>query len=195
MKDPRPEGGAMRTPQLYRSLNGTGQWELVDAQIAPDEPRMCMHHMEFWHGRMFVSDARNHLDPPLRPRIHVAKCVPSGTLSSDAHDFEFGISSGTISWDAIKPPGTVVKFQIRSAKNIAQLQYKTFMGPDGRTQSFYTESGTKLWSGHKNDTVFQYCVTLRSADNGRLMPVLSEARITVDYISPDLPNNLLQESN
>ncbi|MEM2899185.1 MAG: kelch repeat-containing protein [Thermoplasmata archaeon] len=103
----------------------------------------------------------------------------SGTFISSPHDCEGAADFDTIYWEETEPTSTSVKIQIRSAKTESGLEYKSFVGPDGTTTSYYSTpqvGGESIWSGHDGDSWFQYKVYLDTTDNTKT-PVFHEISI------------------
>lgn len=171
-----PVEGRLRESQLWRSLHGSGPWELVDPELAPPEDFMRMRMIRSWHGRIFVSDGRTP-NVRLHPRLHAARCEGAGTLDSAVHDFGLAVSSGTIAWSGIRPPGTTLRFQVRSGATAAELAGRPFAGPDGSPLSHYL-APSALGPAHAGRRCFQYRAFLDGADGGRLTPILQEVTIS-----------------
>ncbi len=104
----------------------------------------------------------------------------SGTLESSVYDTgAIGTYYGIISWDASAPINTDVKFQIRTGISISDLSSKSFVGPDGMTDTYYTTSGTDIWSGHNEDQYIQYKAVLTTTDP-LISPTLYEVAIELE---------------
>ena len=98
----------------------------------------------------------------------------SGTLESSSHDCRRPARFGTISWDNQSPGYTEVKFQIATNNN--NLTWY-FLGPDGSPETYYTSSGTEIWSGHDGHRYIKYKAYLQTCDPYQT-PELKEVRIT-----------------
>ena len=72
--------------------------------------------------------------------------------------FDTGTKSyfNTIDWNSNTPPGTSIKFQLRTAEIEAGLSVKKFVGPGGLKSSYYTSYFSPIWSGHRGDRWVQY---------------------------------------
>jgi hypothetical protein len=79
-----------------------------------------------------------------------------------------------LSWKALTPHGTSVKFQIRSAETSEKLPHAGWRGPRG-SDSYYQESGSKLNLGPDARWI-QYRAVLVTPDGGST-PYLDEVRI------------------
>ncbi|HOL50109.1 MAG TPA: hypothetical protein PLW07_05975, partial [bacterium] len=86
--------------------------------------------------------------------------VKQGVLESAVYPAE--PASYRISWESATPPGTSVKFQIRTATNRESLNDVEFIGPDGTSQSFFEKSGEIFKVAHKG--FIQYRVVLTTDD-------------------------------
>ncbi|GEM_PF-3210031 len=100
--------------------------------------------------------------------------VPSGTLESSSYDCGISADFGTISWDALTPAGTVLKFQIATNNN--SLTW-SFVGPDGTPATYYETSGADIWSGHDGGRYIKYKAYLQTASSNQT-PELKEVSIT-----------------
>ncbi len=98
----------------------------------------------------------------------------SGTLTSSTHDTGFSADFGSISWTATTPASTNITFQV--ATNTDNSTWK-FKGPDGTSGTYYTSSGTGIWTGHDNDRYIKYKAFLSTADAGKT-PALHDISIT-----------------
>jgi hypothetical protein len=86
-------------------------------------------------------------------------------------------TNGRIFFDASRPEGTLVKFQVRSGESACNLADQPYLGPDGTSSSSYTRSGEALWEGHQGDGWFQYRVSFDSSSPERA-PTLRNVQIT-----------------
>ncbi|MEW5761306.1 MAG: kelch repeat-containing protein, partial [Candidatus Thermoplasmatota archaeon] len=91
----------------------------------------------------------------------------------------------SITWNATIQTGTSLKFQIRTAATQSNLSSKNFVGPDGVTDTYYTKSGTKIWSGHNGDSFLQYKIYFNTTDTDQT-PVLKDVKIMYNIL-PDPP--------
>jgi len=98
----------------------------------------------------------------------------SGTLTSGAHDMGYEVDFGKLRWCAAAPAGTEVKFQIATNNDNATWD---FVGPDGTASTYYTASGSDIWSGHDGDRYIKYKAFLATSAAGKT-PTLSKVSIT-----------------
>ena len=128
---------------------------------------------ESWHGRLYIGTRGK------EALLFVSASADSGELISKVHDFETYIQEGTIAWDALLPPGTSVRVQLRSANFPGWINDRPFIGPDGTTDSFYQNSGQSLSRAHSGQRFIQYRVLLGTDDPG-LSPILEEVIIKIN---------------
>jgi alpha-tubulin suppressor-like RCC1 family protein len=103
---------------------------------------------------------------------------PSGTFTSSIIDTNFNLRFGTLNFSASTTPVTTIKFQLRSGNSTSTLLSKDFVGPDGSTSTYYTLSGTQIWSGHNGDRYIQYKAYLETTNTSQT-PYLND--ITINY--------------
>ena len=99
----------------------------------------------------------------------------SGNLVSSTHDTGYSADFGNISWTAVTPAGTSVKFQIATNNDTATWVFK---GPDGTAGTYYTSNGTTIWSGHNSDRYIKYKAFLSTTDTN-ITPILNDISITL----------------
>jgi hypothetical protein len=98
----------------------------------------------------------------------------SGTLTSSTHDAGGATDFGTISWTAVTPASTVIKFQIATNNDSATWNFK---GPDGTSGTYYTSSGATIWAGNNGTRYIRYKAFF-STTNTAVTPVLNDVSIT-----------------
>jgi len=103
---------------------------------------------------------------------------PSGTFTSSIIDTNTYPEFGTLVFSATTSASTTIKFQLRSGKTIDELNSRDFVGPDGSTSTYYTTSGTQIWSGHNGDRYIQYKAYLETTDTSQT-PYLHD--VTINY--------------
>ncbi|MEW5760666.1 MAG: kelch repeat-containing protein, partial [Candidatus Thermoplasmatota archaeon] len=102
----------------------------------------------------------------------------SGDFRSQYNDTGGNSDFISIYWTATTPADTSLKFQLRTADTQSSLASKNFVGPDGTVDSYYTDSGSTIWTGHNGDRWLQYKAYL-STTNPDDTPVLKD--ITINY--------------
>jgi hypothetical protein len=93
----------------------------------------------------------------------------------------------TIDWSATTLPGTKIEFQFRTGQTKNDLNSRSFVGPDGTANTYYTTSGTELWSGHQGDSWCQYKAYFNTTDY-YVTPILHDTKISYNVI-PELKNS------
>ncbi|MBM4118660.1 hypothetical protein FJ251_13185 [bacterium] len=131
------------------------------------------------HGRLYAGTL-------LDAEVYVTPAVACGTLVSEPYAFPAPICAGTLQFTALEPPGTKVRFQLRSAASEAELAAAAFLGPDGTAASWYEESQTPISPSHCGQHWFQYQAQLETADE-RLAPVLEEFALEAENTGTAAP--------
>jgi hypothetical protein len=132
-------------------------WSRIETLVEPS--RRCEHGMANIYGtkRMVLFGGRdedyNRYYETWQFSLYPYK---NGTYISKAYNIGPDISFNSLNWDAATPPGTSIKFQIRTAEWKSVLDDKEFVGPDGTNNSYYEFSPSILWTGHNGDKWFQY---------------------------------------
>jgi hypothetical protein len=98
----------------------------------------------------------------------------SGALTSSTYDTGSASDFGTLSWTAVTPASTAIKFQIATNNDSATWNFK---GPDGTSSTYYTSSGATIWSGAGAARYIKYKAFF-STTNTATTPVLNDVSIT-----------------
>lgn len=85
---------------------------------------------------------------------------------------------GTMQWTGLAPPGTSLRFQMRTADSDEKLADCAFAGPDGTPSTFYERSKTPMNSLHNGTRWMQYRAYLHGASRAG-SPLLGG--VTVEY--------------
>jgi len=120
------------------------------------------------HGRIYVG-THNHGE------VYVTAAKSRGSLTSNPKEIA-SLEHATLHWNAITPPETQVRFQVKTAPTEAGLRRRTFRGPDGSSSSFYETTGQPLNPIHNVDSWIQYRVFL-STDNPSKTPYLLDVSV------------------
>ena len=104
-----------------------------------------------------------------------------GYLTSKVYDCGSPANFITISWAGTTPQNTTIKFQLRTASKLSNLNSKEFIGPAGNNSTYYNASGSTIWSGHNSDRWIQYRVNLSTAVPS-LTPVLKDVTIIYNLL-------------
>jgi prepilin-type N-terminal cleavage/methylation domain-containing protein len=105
----------------------------------------------------------------------------SGVLESSIFDTGSEINFGNIFWNPVDQPIDAgdgsIRFQIATNAVIDETTTWTFLGPDGTSDTYYTNSGQGIGSIHHGDRYFKYKVFLQT-DSIDVTPVLANVSIT-----------------
>jgi hypothetical protein len=96
----------------------------------------------------------------------------------------------TISWNGSVDTNTSIKFQLRTANSMFELNSQPFVGFDGSPDSYYTISPSSTWPGHNNHSLMQYIAYL-STSNYNETPILRNVSFIYNY----WPNTTLIDPN
>ena len=118
-----------------------------------DANEMCVSSQSF-RGRLYLG---THPEG----RVLVLPVVEKGSLESAPHRLERG-GRLRLWWRAATPPGTGVRFQVRSAASIEELAKVPFAGPDGDDQGYFDTQGAAF--GVPEPGYVQYKVLLQTND-------------------------------
>ena len=103
---------------------------------------------------------------------------PPGEFTSQPFDTGGSAYFGKFQFDAFVPPGTALKFQLRTATTNYSLHAAAFIGPDGTAGTFYTASNQTISNVHNGDRWLQYRAYFDTTDLN-LTAVLD--RVTIQY--------------
>jgi len=98
--------------------------------------------------------------------------------------FDIGIQSnfGHIFWNQVSQPALAgdesIKVQIATNQTVTATSTWDFLGPDGSTSAYYTNSGQEISSSHFGDRYLKYKVFLSTEDNS-VTPTLSNISFTL----------------
>jgi hypothetical protein len=134
----------------------------------------------FYYRMNFVSLDIENVPKLQNINLSYKKYVTIGTLESQSFNTGGKMSWKKIDWSSTNPQETEIKFQIRTASTQSGLNSKSFVGPDGTSSTFYSVSGTSLWSGHANDQWIQF-KTFFITSNVTFTPVLHDVTISFNY--------------
>ena len=98
----------------------------------------------------------------------------SGTFISSVQDLGSLLELTDFSWTSSTPPSTSIKFQVSSS--VDNSNWTDFSGPDGNVSTYYTTSGTPLWSEYKNPRYLKYKLYLETTDTSQT-PRLHDIKI------------------
>ncbi len=104
----------------------------------------------------------------------------SGTLESKPFQIKGFATWKILSWESLEPPGTSIRFQLRSSNTQSGLTSKLYIGPEGKSENYYNSSGSVIWSGHSSELWMQYKVYLENIDKIST-PVLYNVTLSFNY--------------
>ncbi|UCE37744.1 MAG: Ig-like domain-containing protein [Thermoplasmata archaeon] len=177
----------------YNSSGSINGWDTISGGTnLIDLTTLGWNGSRFYYHVNFYSDG---IDTPILRNINLSyqQYFSLGTLVSEPYNTGGEVSWRTINWNATVPANTEIKFQLRSATTQGGLSVKNFVGPDGTPSTFYTTSGTNIWSGHHGEQWFQYEAYLNTS-NTSITPVLHNLTIHFNLI-PGPPGSLNPTDN
>jgi hypothetical protein len=121
----------------------------------------------------------------------------NGTYTSKMYNAGFNSTFKSILWNASIPSETDIKIRIRSGTSKSDLNSKQFVGPEGNSSRFYTDSPAPLWAGHSADMFIQFKMFL-STGNQMITPSLGKMNITYNVLPEALagsPGNMVDISD
>ncbi len=99
-----------------------------------------------------------------------------GYIISCEHDAGISPDYVRVEWNATLPSATTIKFQISTSDD--GITWSDFAGPDGSNSTFYTTSGSEIWSGHDGRRYIKFIAYLETGDTS-VTPVLHD--VTLSY--------------
>ena len=94
-------------------------------------------------------------------------------------DLGKNVNFDKLSWEADLPEGSLIKFQLRSGNDLAELAAKSWLGPDG-IGSWYTEQLTQLNPAHDGDRFYQFRAFLQT-DDPLVAPTLNNVIVSYHF--------------
>ncbi|MEW5761267.1 MAG: kelch repeat-containing protein, partial [Candidatus Thermoplasmatota archaeon] len=89
-----------------------------------------------------------------------------------------------IKWNpTIQPAGTELKFQLATNNDSKTFN---FVGPDGKSNTYYSVSNSSIWSGHNNNRYLKYKAYFSTSLPSTSTPQLDDITITFNTL-PDPP--------
>ena len=174
----------------YDSYHNLNQWNgLSSGSNSIDLSGLGWQGSGFYYRMRFTS---NSAEAPILQSIILSysQFSSSGILESEVFDSETYPTWKTLNWSATTPPGTEIKFQIRSASSRANLASEDFLGSDGSSTTFYATSGQSIHECHERERWLQYKAYLSTTDQ-LLSPILEDVSITyvpIDTDDDDIPD-------
>ncbi|PJA72030.1 hypothetical protein CO152_03560, partial [bacterium CG_4_9_14_3_um_filter_33_26] len=167
----------MGTPSgyLYDTADGS-TWNLI-SNTMPSKliyVKQRVHPLTSYAGRLYMGSTND-------AKVYVSSVQSSGELISKPQELN-NFNELTLSWNAVKPTGTNVKFQVKYASSEAGLISATFVGPDKTASTYFTTSGASIDHLPQSSYV-QYKAIMDTADS-KLTPYLED--ITISSFNEDL---------
>jgi hypothetical protein len=132
--------------------------------------------LAFARGRLYVG-ATNSGGSEEGPGLYAAtNSTGEAEYTSPIFRLQEPLAGGSLFFEAVTPPQSSVRFQVRSAESAGELAQAPFVGPDGTQSTYYQTSGASLWAGHDGDTYVQYRALLASS-NPTLAPFLRQVAL------------------
>jgi len=165
----------------YNSLGVLDNWDtLSTGKGSIDLSALNWQGSNFYYKVRF-SSSNNNIPSIKNINVSYNHYLNSGSLESQPFDTGGDMSWMTINWNALIKLETKIKFQLRTANIQSDLKLKSYVGPDGEIDTFYTTSGESIWSGHNNNNNWiQYKVYL-STNNISKTPILNNVTIIYNY--------------
>lgn len=163
------QGSTIFSLSMTKSPNNSGQWPVVRSAVIQSQQG----------NYNFAIDTGSGL-------YTTANLVQQAVLTSSVFPLDAPIAGGRLFFEVKIPEGTYVRFQLRSANDLAALENTEFCGPDGSAATFYEQSGAKIWEGSSGHSFIQYRAVLGS-DRPEVAPFLQQVIIiTRDGVLGDM---------
>lgn len=114
-----------------------------------------------------------------------------GAFFSHVIDLSSPMNWSTLEWEAETPEGTAVEFQFRTSNSASNIATKSYLGPDGTDQTFYTDPGA-ISPSHYGSRCLQFKAYLRTS-NRSLTPRLDLVTIVHNCL-PQFVGSLVDPS-
>jgi hypothetical protein len=145
-----------------------------------DLKKLSWKGSNFYYKVYFQTD-NNNLPELFEIKISYSKFKNNGTYQSTTYNSTGKSNWKVLNWTSNEPDGTDIKFRLRTANTDVKLLTKPFIGPNGKSSTYYETSGTQIWSGHTNDKWIQYKAYL-STENRSVSPILKKVSINYNLL-------------
>lgn len=149
-------GATIFTIQMKRTANTSGKKPFVRTVTVQSDKSSTTYAVDDGSGLYTASNTAG-----------------NGQYTSEIFGLELPLADGSLFFNAHTPDSTGVTFQVRSGVSRDELAKASFNGPDGSSESFYTNSGTPFWKGHNGHLFIQYRAIL-SSTNPAVAPFLRQ---------------------
>ncbi len=121
-----------------------------------------------WSGSEFYYELRFSTENMYLPAINdielkYSQYSPTGTYISNLLNTGDQTNWRELTWTSTTPENTEIKIQLRTAADESELLQTDFVGPDGKSTSYYTSPGP-IWSGHYPNNWIQFKVYFATND-------------------------------
>ncbi len=165
----------------FNSNGKLNKWNLLKNGInSIDLSSLSWKGANFYY-RMNLTTTFNEIPELDYIQVNYTQYHSSGRYISQPFDSGGRTSWKTLYWESFEPTGTNIKFQLRTSKTKEGLLSKTFVGPDGKSSSYYTSSGTAIWPKHENERWMQYIAYLTTADKSQT-PILNSVTLKFNLL-------------
>jgi hypothetical protein len=166
----------------YNSSGIIGEWDnLSNGENEINLLNLNWKKSTFYYRAYFLSKDINVSSPTLKKiNVSLNQYLSYGEFESQPFQSKDKVTWMNLKWNKIKPKGTTIKFQIRSANKKSDLDSKLFLGPNGNKNNYYLSSGMSIWSEHNNDNWIQFKIVL-STKNNSVTPIITNVTIIYNY--------------
>jgi hypothetical protein len=146
----------------YNSKGVKGGWDSINkGSNSIDLARLDWAGSSFYYKLNFTTLCRT--DPVyINFKLYYEQYISSGTFISAPFDSQCFSKWTYLAWNATTPEGTKLKFQLRTGYSKEDLLGSAFVGPDGKTSTYYTTSVSEIWPGHNYDRWVQFKIYLET---------------------------------
>ncbi|NIA30911.1 MAG: hypothetical protein GWP06_13485, partial [Actinobacteria bacterium] len=121
-----------------------------------------------------------YLDPTLSNSVPAGLGYKNSSVISEIYDLDREINFGQLFWQADTiAEVTYLRFQLRAANSLSDLNVAKWVGPDGEG-SYYETSGDTINSIHDGKRFFQFKAFL-ATNNPLFTPLLNSIQLTYEY--------------
>ena len=106
--------------------------------------------------------------------------IDHGNFISNPYDIGPNASYKTINWNSDSINETSIKLQLRTSDTELELSSKKFIGPNGKTSSYYMTSGEHIFKRHNGERWVQYKIYFNSTVEDEI-PDLDAVTINYNY--------------
>ena len=168
----------------YNSENKKNNWDLlIDGENSIDLSNLNWKGAYFYYKLNFESNGFNKVALQNIETFFTKLYCPTGIFESKPFYSDGNINWKSIEWTSDEPPYTYIKCQLRTADSENNLKTKKYSGPDGTSSTYYTNSGSNIWSGHDGNNWIQYKIYFIGNDRNQT-PELLETIINYNLVPP-----------